>query len=178
MRAHTITSKPKLVGRVRTKRTIASSAVIALGLGFVLLASSGRPAAALVDSTSAGPAPPLSLDLHARTPRSPRRRLEVLATTSNDSTLVARGSKIRTTTKRLAAGERTRIKAGVKLKRFCERPGQRHTERVTIKFAATDEFGQTATRAIRLKLYVSDDGDVGVMGECPCHNPLPPCSGA
>jgi hypothetical protein len=79
-----------------------------------------------------------------------REKLKFYATANHDSTLVARGSKITKTTKQVAAGERTRIKAKVKhLKRLREK---RTAPRAKVRFAATDEFGQTATAVLKFAL--------------------------
>jgi hypothetical protein len=94
------------------------------------------------------------------------------ATTNNDSTLVATGSKIKKTTKQLAAGEPTRIKAKLKHPKQlrkkarvkCGHGRSRTNEHAgaaggarpgcpgaKIKVKATDEFGQTATEEIKVK---------------------------
>jgi hypothetical protein len=72
------------------------------------------------------------------------------ATTNDDSTLVARGGKIKKTTKQLKALEGTTIKAKVKhLKRLKEKP-TRPEAKVNVK--VTDDFGQTATEEIKVTL--------------------------
>ncbi len=76
-----------------------------------------------------------------------KRPFTLHATTNNDSTVVVSGG-VKKTTKRLAAGEKTKIKAKLNhLKRLKEKSGAGKPDRieVKIKFAATDEFGQTAT---------------------------------
>jgi hypothetical protein len=70
------------------------------------------------------------------------------ATTSNDSTLVARGGKIKQTTKQLNGLEGTTIKGKVKhLKRLKEKPTR---PKANVKIEATDEFGQTATDELKV----------------------------
>jgi hypothetical protein len=96
----------------------------------------------------------LPLLLHGDGPRGQRtlravakRPLPLHALTNNDSTVVVSGG-VKKTTKRLAAGEETKIKAKLNhLKRLKEKSGAGKPDRieVKIKFAATDEFGQTAT---------------------------------
>jgi hypothetical protein len=74
----------------------------------------------------------------------------ITAVTNNDSTLVARGGKIKKTTKQLKAGESTKFKAKLKHpERLKEKPTR---PKVKIKLAATDEFDQTATGETKVKL--------------------------
>jgi hypothetical protein len=80
-----------------------------------------------------------------------KRPFTLHALTNNDSTVVASGG-VKKTTKRLAAGEETKIKAKLNhLKLLKEKSGAGKPDRieVKIKFAATDEFGQTATEKIK-----------------------------
>jgi hypothetical protein len=73
------------------------------------------------------------------------------AITNNDSTLVVSGG-VKKTTIRLAASEKTKFKVKLKhLKQLEEKQKQRDKVGVKIKFAATDEFGQTATAMFKTK---------------------------
>jgi len=180
MRAHTIAHKARVGGRGRTKRTIVPRGILALSLAVVLLAASGGSAAALTGNgvtTPTPPTPPLTLSLYAglkaeyalygcdsippdEQDTCPRKKLGRTlpfdATTSNDSTLVATGRKIKKTTKQLAAGEETEIKARLKHpKRLNEKPG-RGKPKVKIKVAATNEFGQSATDELKVELHRND----------------------
>jgi hypothetical protein len=72
------------------------------------------------------------------------------ATTNDDSTLVARGGKIKKTTKQLKALEGTTVKAKVKhLKRLKEKSTR---PEATVNVKVTDDFGQTATEEIKVTL--------------------------
>jgi hypothetical protein len=99
---------------------------------------------------------PLELEV-GQTSLSPKEtqlksKLTVHATTNNDSRVVVSGD-VKRTTKRLAAGEKTKIKVGYKHKKQLKR---RQVERdrvgVKIRFAATDEFDQTATEKMKTVL--------------------------
>jgi hypothetical protein len=73
------------------------------------------------------------------------------AITNNDSTLVVSGD-VKKTTIRLAAGEKTKFKVKLKhLKRLEEKQKKRDKVGVKIKFAAIDEFDQTATEKFKVK---------------------------
>jgi hypothetical protein len=75
------------------------------------------------------------------------KKLKFRATTSNDSTLVARGRKIKKTMKQLAAGEKTRIGAKLKHpKRLNKQLNKVAGPTVKVKVKATDEFGQSVSR--------------------------------
>jgi hypothetical protein len=102
-------------------------------------------------TTPTPPALPMLLSVPSVSKQTVAKKLKYInATTNNDSTLVARGSKIKKTTKQLAAGETTRIKPRFKhMKRLREKPTR---PKVKIKFAATDEFDQTATEEIKVTL--------------------------
>jgi hypothetical protein len=118
-------------------------------------ADAAAPTVALSGSGVTTRTPPaLPLLLHGDGPRGQRtlrsfakRPFTLHALTNNDSTVVVSGG-VKKTTKRLAAGEETKIKAKLNhLKRLKEKSGAGKPDRieVKIKFAATDEFGQTAT---------------------------------
>jgi hypothetical protein len=82
-----------------------------------------------------------------------KRKLKIAASTNYDSTLVVRGG-VKKTTKQLAAREETEIKARIKhLKRLKEKPEGTGKPKVTIKLAATDVFGQTATKELKVRFY-------------------------
>jgi hypothetical protein len=129
----------------------------------------GGPTVALSGTGVTTPTPPvlpLTLSLVFRDDYLLARKLKFWATTNNDSTLVARGSKTKKTTKQLAAGDVTMIKATLKRpnrlnKKACGAYGspecggnaQRSKARAEIKLKATDEFGQTATDEIKFRFY-------------------------
>ena len=76
------------------------------------------------------------------------KKVTIRAITNNDSTVVA-GGGVNKTKKRLAAGEKTKIKVTLKhLKRLERSYVENNMARVTFRFAATDEFGQTATEKV------------------------------
>jgi hypothetical protein len=127
MRAHTITTKPRVGARGRTTRTI-----VALGLAVALLA-------AMANSASTTPTPPLTLSVDKNAFAT--HKLRTHATTSNDATLVVTGD-VKKTKKQSAAGESTKFKAKLK---HPERLRDDGKLTVKIKVAATDEFGQTAS---------------------------------
>jgi hypothetical protein len=129
------------------KRTIVPRRILGLSLAVVLLGATASTASTIPTP----PASPLTLGVRSSFGEAfPHQKLRFYATTSNDSTLVARGSKIKKTTKQLAAGETTRIKPRFKhMKRLREKPTR---PKVKIKFAATDEFDQTATEEIKVTL--------------------------
>jgi hypothetical protein len=100
-----------------------------------------------------------------------KRTLEIAAITNYDSTLVVRGG-VKKNTKQLAAHETTTIKTRLKhLKRLKEKPKGTGKPNVTIKLAATDEFGQTATKELKIRLYRCGDrcvrphGHQGAQGQ-------------
>lgn len=104
-----------------------------------------------------GPGPgtaPLSLDLEAKK-QELRKKLKFFATATADSTLVARGKAIKTTTRQLAADERTKVKARLKpakrerLESLLERRGKATTK---VKATATDESGAEVAEKIEVKL--------------------------
>ena len=156
MRAHTITTKERVSGRGRTKRTI-----LTLSLAVALFAATASTASA----TPTPAAPELTLGVRSTAGEAvPHQKLRFYATTSNDSTLVATGSKIEKTTKQLAAGEESKIKVRVKHKKQLAKIDEKNLgkPKVKIKFAATDEFGQTATEVVKLKLLVGGGGVIVV----------------
>jgi hypothetical protein len=83
------------------------------------------------------------------------KKLRLYARISNDSTLVVSGGVKKTTkqvvgTKQLWGGRYTTIKGKLKhLKRLRQ---ARTRPKIKVKFAATDEFGQTATDVLKLTL--------------------------
>ena len=160
MTAYTITTKARVRGRGRTKRTI-----LALSLAVALFAATASTASA----TPTPAAPELTLGVRSSLPSGPLKKLGFYATASNDSKLVATGSKIEKTTKQLAAGEETKIAVRVKHKKQLARRKnaghQRGSVTVKIKFAATDEFGQTATDEHKLRILVHGGGGVTVLKE-------------
>ena len=155
MRAHTITTKARVGGRARTKRTI-----LALSLAVALFAATASTAS----TTPTPAAPDLTLGVRSSAGEAfPHQKLRFYATTSNDSTLVATGRKIEKTTKQLAAGEESKIKVRVKHKKQLAGGDAKAT--VKIKFAANDEFGQTATDEYTLRILVHGGGGVIVLKE-------------
>jgi hypothetical protein len=180
MRAHTITTQARVGARGRTRRTIVPRGILALSLAVALVAATASTAS----TTPTPSAPPLTLGVSfkyaygyrddpdrgvvvvlgaLRKKISPgvyslKREVTLKATTSNDSTLVARGD-VKRTTKQLAAGERgeaTRFTAKLKrskweqLKEELDAPKPVKL-RAKIKFKATDEFGQTVTDEFELR---------------------------
>jgi hypothetical protein len=168
MRAHTITTKSRVGGRGRMKRTIVPRGILALSLAVVLVAATASaasaergPTAALTGTAVTTPTPPLPpltlevyLEVHYLPPAAASKKLQLAATTSNDSTLVATGSKIKKATKQLAAGKQTLIKAKLKHRK---RLNRKPTPKVVVKVAVTDEFGQTATSELRCRIRTTDD---------------------
>jgi hypothetical protein len=122
-----------------------------------LSTGAGGPTVALSGSGVTTPTPPV-LPLRLGASAGSRfallkRKLEITAITNYDSTLVV-GGGVKKTTKQLAAHETTTIKAKVKhLKRLKEKPEGTGKPKVTMKLAATDEFSQTATKEIKVRLY-------------------------
>jgi hypothetical protein len=81
----------------------------------------------------------------AKGPSLTAKKVKLLATTNIDSTVVVSGG-VKKTTKRVAAGEKAKIRAKIKHRtRLIKEP-----RKVEIRFAATDEFGQTVTEEIRV----------------------------
>ena len=171
----TTTTKARVGASARTKCTI-----LALSLAVVLLAATAStvsaergPMATLTGTgvtTPTPPTPPLTLDLQSSWGEAfPHQKLRFHATTSNDSTLVATGRKINKTTTQLVAGEETKIKVRLKhkaqLKKQTLPPPPKPT--VKVRFAATDEFGQTATYVYKLRIVVHRGGGVIVIRESP-----------
>jgi hypothetical protein len=119
----------------------------------------GGPTVALTGSAGIGPSPPpLTLSVRVGGRQAPwrgdfgqrvvlTRKLELVATTSNDSTLFATGA-VKETTKLLAADVTTRFK--VKLERLKRLRESRSSPMAKVRFAATDEFGQTTSFLLRL----------------------------
>jgi glucose/arabinose dehydrogenase len=97
---------------------------------------------------------PLTLDLTAKK-QELKKKLKFFATASVASTLVARGKKVKETTKQLAANQETKANAKVKRKqrrRLEEKLAERGQAAVKIKGAATDRRGATATDRVKVKL--------------------------
>ena len=121
----------------------------------------GGPTLTLTGNGVATPTPPalplrLSVQAERGPPGSPRvhlkTELEFLGITNNTSMVVARGD-IKRTTAQLVAGlpDPTRIKGRLAhLKRLEQ--STKHRLKLEIKFAATDEFGQTATDKLKVTL--------------------------
>jgi hypothetical protein len=140
--------------------------------GGTLSTGPGGPTGTLTGTGVTAPTPPvlpltLFLTHYARVAEL-KQKLKFLATTNNDSTLVVRGKTIKRTTKRVAAGEQTTIKARLEHPsrfRSCEYgtpgnpaspcdPGRTHLKHpATIKVKATDKFDQTATEELRIRFY-------------------------
>ena len=84
-----------------------------------------------------------------------KKNLKFVVTTSNDSTLVvSRG--VKRTAGQLAAGEATKIRSRPQhMQRLAKIDNRNQGKpKIKVKFAATDEFGQTATEVVKLKLLV------------------------
>jgi hypothetical protein len=159
MRGHTISTEARPGARARTKRTI-----LTLSLAVALFAATASTA-----STTPTPAgPELTLDVRSSSGEAfPHQKLRFYATSSNDSTLVATGRKIEKTTKQLAAGEETKIAVRLKDKKQLKEQSlpPPPKPKVKVKFAATDEFGQTATYEHKLRILVNGGGGVIVIKE-------------
>ena len=116
----------------------------------------GGPTVALTGNGVTTPTPwdwPLEL-LRASAETVPsltEKKVALRATTNIDSTVVVSGG-VKKTTKRLAAGEKTKFKA--KIKHLTRLREEKPVPRVEIRFAATDEFGQTATEKIKVEFCV------------------------
>jgi hypothetical protein len=116
----------------------------------------GGPTVALTGKGVTTPTPwDWPLELRARVaswvPSLTQKKVALFATTNGDSTVVVSGG-VKKTTQRLAAGEKTRFEARIKhRKRLRE---ERPVPKVKIRFAATDEFGQTAARTIKVGFCV------------------------
>jgi hypothetical protein len=101
-----------------------------------------------------GPAPPtLTLDLDAKK-QELKKKLKFFATTNVDSTLEAGGS-VKNTTKQLAAGEKTTIKAKLKKSKRQKLENKLATSgkaKAKVETVATDEFDNQAVEEIKVKL--------------------------
>jgi hypothetical protein len=138
--------------------------ILALSLAVVLLAATASTAS----TTPTPAAPELTLGVRSSAGAAfPTQKLRFRATTSNDSTLVATGRKIKKTTTQLVADEETKIKVTLKQKKQLRKRSlpPPPKPKVKIKFAATDEFGQTATDALTLRILVKGGGGVIVIKE-------------
>jgi hypothetical protein len=101
-----------------------------------------------------GPLVPLTLDLAAKK-QELRKKVKFSATATAASVLVATGKAIKETTKELAAGEKTKVKAKLKRKarnRLEEKLDKKGTTKTKIKATATDQSGGTATDKVKVKL--------------------------
>jgi hypothetical protein len=101
-----------------------------------------------------GPPPEaLTLDLRAKK-QELRKKIKFFATASSDSTLTAKGKKIKETTKQLAANQKTKVKAKLKRKarnRLEEKLDEKGKAKVKVKGTASDPTG-TATDTVKVKL--------------------------
>ena len=111
-----------------------------------LSTGSGGPTVALTGNGVTTPTPPvlpLLLTAEGNSKENLAKKLRLRVVANNDSTLVARGGKIKETTQQLAALDWNRFTVRLKdLKRLEEKPTR---PKFKIKFTATDQFGQTAT---------------------------------
>jgi hypothetical protein len=100
--------------------------------------------------TDQGPIVGLSLDLGAKK-QTVKKKVKFSATASVASTLVAKGKKIKKTTKQLAADQKTTVKAKLKRKarKRCEDKGKC---KVKINGTASTPTGDTATDTVKVKL--------------------------
>jgi hypothetical protein len=100
------------------------------------------------------PAPPtLALDLDAKK-QELKKKLTFSATTNVDATLEAGGS-VKQTTKQLAAGEKTQVKAklkGSKREKLADKLATSGKAKAKVETVATDEFGNQAVEEIKVKL--------------------------
>ena len=115
----------------------------------------GGPTARLTGKGVTTPTPwDWPLELRARAERVPsltEKKVALFAITNTDSTVVVTGG-VKKTTQRLAAGEETKFEARIKhRKRLRE---EKPVPRVKIRFAATDEFDQTAAGKIKVGFCV------------------------
>jgi hypothetical protein len=101
-----------------------------------------------------GPAPPtLTLDLDAKK-QELKKKLTFFATTNVDSTLEAGGS-VKNTTKQLAAGEKTKVKAklkGSKREKLDDKLATSGRANAKVEAVATDEFDNQAVEEIKVRL--------------------------
>jgi hypothetical protein len=101
-----------------------------------------------------GPAPPtLTLDLDAKK-QELKKTLKFFATTNVDATVEAGGS-VKTTTKELAAGEKTTVKAklkGSKREKLENKLARSGKAKAKVEALATDQFGNTDIQEIKVKL--------------------------
>jgi hypothetical protein len=132
--------------------------------GATLRTGSGGPTAELSGSgvttptpatpPTPGPPPPaLTLDLDARK-QELKKRLEFFATTNVDSTLEAGGS-VKSTTKQLDAGDKTKVKAklrGSKRAKLEDKLARSGKAKAKVETVATDAFDNQAVEEIKVKL--------------------------
>src|SRR5215211_4767133 len=129
-----------------------------------LSTGSGGPTAALAGNgvttptppapPTPGPAPPtLALDLDAKK-QELKKKLKFFATTNVDATLEAGGS-VKTTTKQLAAGDKTKVKAklkGSKREKLEDKLARSGKAKAKVEAVATDQFDNQAVEEIKVKL--------------------------
>jgi hypothetical protein len=132
--------------------------------GATLRTGSGGPTAELSGNAVTTPTPPtpptpgppppaLTLDLDARK-QELKKRLEFFATTNVDSTLEAGGS-VKSTTRQLDAGEKTRIKAklrGSKREKLEAKLMRSGKAKAKVETVATDEFDNQDIEEIKVRL--------------------------
>jgi hypothetical protein len=98
--------------------------------------------------------PGLTLDLVARK-QELRRKLTFFATASADATLVAKGKVIKKTTKRLAANQKTKVKAKLKpakRRRLANELDGKGSVKAEVKATATTKAADRATDQVKVKL--------------------------
>jgi hypothetical protein len=103
--------------------------------------------------TPGGPSPPATpptLDLAAKKQELKKGKLTFFATTNVDTSLVAGGS-VKPTTKQLAGGVKTKVKAKVKSS-VLSKLNKSGKAKALVNVAATDKAGSTASRQIKIKL--------------------------
>jgi hypothetical protein len=129
-----------------------------------LSTGTGGPTAALTGNGVTPPTPPtpptpapapptLELDLDAKK-QELKKKLTFSATTNVDATLEAGGS-VKTTTKQLAAGEKTEVKAklkGSKRAKLEDKLARSGKAKAKVETVATDEFDNQAVEEINVKL--------------------------
>lgn len=105
------------------------------------------------DCPAGGPGS-VTLDLTAKKQRL-KERVKLFATATVDSTLVATGSKIRTTTEELVANHRTRVKAKLKRKakvKLAKQLEKKGRAKLKVTGTGTVQGGAAATDTVRVKL--------------------------
>jgi hypothetical protein len=95
----------------------------------------------------------LTLDLDAKK-QELKKKLTFFATTNVDSTLEA-GGNVKNTTKQLAAGEKTKVKAklkGSKREKLADKLATSGKAKAKVETVATDQFDNQAVEEIKVKL--------------------------